>query len=110
MEKMDEKKDEIMARIKEFQKAKGLSERKLSKSIGIDERAFNYYSRGREYPSKVLFNLLSVYKELSAEWLMRGNGEMYSDASSKDYESLLAENKTLLKTIDLLLSKHEDEK
>lgn len=79
----------INARIAEIIKAFGDSESAFAKRLEVSSSVmFNIVNpKGRKsYPSgPVLEKLLSLElggKQISAEWLMRGNGEMLSEGAS----------------------------
>lgn len=68
----------IIERLNKFIKYKGLTQRTFSINIGFNYSTLNNYLTGRrknidlEFIEKVIYH----YKDLSAEWLMRGIGEM----------------------------------
>lgn len=89
-------KESFIERLVKFKEAKGLSNAKISKALGIEPRTFNYYFEGRRTPAFVLERILLAYPELSAEWLLRGEGEMFIDGSEKaSIDDLLEKNRTL---------------
>jgi len=83
--------EQTINRLKQFKDYKQLSFTKMGKALGIDQRTFNYYFEGRRVPACVLEKALQVYPELSAEWLMRGEGDMLreDDTEKASTESLL---------------------
>lgn len=50
---------------------------KLARDLGMNTRTVTQYVEGETKPSvDFLVNILSAYPDISAEWLMRGKGEM----------------------------------
>lgn len=100
---------EIVQRIKKLVEAKTNGNKKeFAAIIGIVQVTFNRYvneERGMSY--EVIDAILSAFPEVSAEWLLRGKGEMIkmpsagvvNDPSLSDIEkeniALRAENKLL---------------
>lgn len=49
----------------------------FANTIGMNQVTINDYINGKRKPSLALaYNILQVHSEISAEWLMRGEGEM----------------------------------
>lgn len=56
-----------------------MSERAFAEAMGISQQALNNYTRGtNRIPVMLLERILKKYPQLSAEWLMRGRGNMLS--------------------------------
>lgn len=89
--------EQTINRLKQFKEHKQMSLTKMGKALGIDQRTFNYYFEGRRAPACVLEKALEVFPELSAEWLMRGEGDMIreDDAEKVSTESLIDRIETL---------------
>ena len=69
---------DIVLRIKELIEKKGCTVNSFSKEIGISQVTLNNYVRLNRYPAyETLHAILHRYPDVSAEWLMRGEGEMY---------------------------------
>lgn len=67
----------VLERIKEFIDYKGLSIAAFERSIGMSNASFGKSLKNKgAIGSDKIENILSKYKELSAEWLLTGNGEM----------------------------------
>lgn len=67
----------INQRIREFINSLGVNDNQFAKSIGITQSVIaSMFSRNTEPSSKVIVSILNAYANLSAEWLMRGEGEM----------------------------------
>lgn len=82
--------DKLRIRLLEFMAAKGLSVNSLSKVIGVQTRTLNNQVKtSTSISAGTLLEILFHYKDLSAEWLLRGVGSMYIKESERDiYETL----------------------
>lgn len=76
----------INQRIREFINSLDVNDNQFAKSIGITQSVIaSMFSRNTEPSSKVIVSILNAYANLSAEWLMRGEGEMIKcDNSAKE--------------------------
>ena len=52
--------------------------------IGIDQSSFKAIVKGTEPTFSTLYSILQANPNLSAEWLMTGQGEMYKDSSTSN--------------------------
>lgn len=69
---------EIVQRIKDIIKSKDCTVNSFAREIGIAQRTLNNYVLLGRYPSyETLHAILHRYPDVSAEWLMRGEGEMF---------------------------------
>lgn len=69
---------EILQRIKDLIEAKGCSVSSFSKKIGIRQTTLNTYLKYDRYPAyETIHAILHTFTDVSAEWLMRGEGSMY---------------------------------
>ena len=69
----------MIERLIEFIRSIGMSERAFAEAMGISQQALNNYTRGaNRLPVSLLERILKKYPQLSAEWLMRGRGNMLS--------------------------------
>jgi transcriptional regulator with XRE-family HTH domain len=67
----------ILLRIHQFAESQGLSIRELERSSGITQGLIaKAIKNGSEIGSDKLENITQTYGMLSAEWLLRGEGEM----------------------------------
>lgn len=67
----------ILLRIHQFADSQGLSIREIERSIGVTNGLIAGAIRNnREIGSDKVENILQTYERLSAEWLLRGEGEM----------------------------------
>ena len=76
----------ISARIRSFIDHIGLTDNAFAKKIGITQSVIaSMFKRQTEPSSKLISAILQTYTDLSAEWLMRGNGLMnLSEAKNDD--------------------------
>lgn len=69
---------EIVQRIRTLIENKGYTVNSFSKEIGIAQVTLNNYFRLNRYPAyETLHAILHRFTDVSAEWLMRGEGNMY---------------------------------
>lgn len=69
--------DAVLQRIKSLINSEGISITSLSKSIGIPQPTLNRQINGESSMNLITINsLLNYYKDVSAEWIMRGEGSM----------------------------------
>ena len=67
----------MLERLNEFIAVKGKSMKAFEESVGMSNGALGTtIKNGQGIRSDKLENILSVYPELSAEWLLRGTGSM----------------------------------
>lgn len=75
----------VKERIIQFIEFKGISTNAFEKSIGASK---SYISNTKNISADIASNILLVYSELSAEWLLRGEGEMLKRSNiSQDEDS-----------------------
>lgn len=77
----------MINRIKQLQDVLGVSENELAQRLGMSQSTLNSYTLGKRKPSYDLAeSILATFVDVSAEWLMRGEGTMYiSDLPSTDH-------------------------
>ena len=69
---------EILQRIKSLIEIKGYNINSFSKKIGIAQVTLNNYFRLNRLPAyETLHAILHTFPDVSAEWLMRGEGDMF---------------------------------
>lgn len=74
--------DVIVQRIRKVVESKGLSVTALSKIIGVVQQTLNRQISGDgAMPLSTVDKFLSSFPEISAEWLLRGEGEMMKGAN-----------------------------
>lgn len=70
----------MIDRIKSIITAKGVKRIGFAAAIGISKGTLDNYLDGKNKPSLPLAEgILRAYPDISAEWLMRGEGSMYRD-------------------------------
>lgn len=68
----------MINRIKQLQDVLGVSENELAQRLGMSQSTLNSYTLGKRKPSYDLAeSILATFVDVSAEWLMRGEGSMY---------------------------------
>lgn len=68
-------------RILKFLGQEGLSATKFADEIGVQRSSVSHILSGRNNPSfEFIQKILSRYKNINAEWLMLGNGNMFKKA------------------------------
>ena len=68
----------MIERINELMRKEGLSELQFAKRIGVPQSSVNGYLSGKNTPpTKFLTSVITEFSDVSAEWLMRGEGPMY---------------------------------
>lgn len=79
-------KDAVLQRVKELFDIKGFkSEKSLAEAIGIKQRTFNQQLTGQRALSlDTVLAILSTFDDLSAEWLLRGKGEVLDEDNMKN--------------------------
>lgn len=87
-------KEDVLNRLLEVYKEKSTSETQFAKRIGANQKTINQQFKGeRAISLDTILLVVSSFEDISAEWLLRGKGEMYlKEASSADeIEALKAE-------------------
>lgn len=104
---------DILERILMLMDSKGLNQNSFSKSIGISQSTIaTYYSKNRLPAYETLHAILTTYTDISAEWLMRGEGPMFvsdrlpvmrgdESESEEDLHVLLAQKEAELEDMKL---------
>ena len=68
----------ILKRLNEFRAKENLSVNAFSKAIGMGQATVNNYFIGnRKLSFELIDKTLAAFPNLSAEWLLRGIGNMY---------------------------------
>ena len=92
----------MINRIKAVVAWSNLTETQFAKKIGVTQSSLNRTLRGAtEIPFKVVSSILANFDGVSAEWLMRGRGEMIESDIMSDY------NKKLDNLIDVIAMQQE---
>lgn len=68
----------ILQRIKDLINAKGFTVNSFAHEIGIAQTTLSTYFKKDRFPAyETLHSILAAFPDVSAEWLMRGEGSMY---------------------------------
>ena len=82
----------IYQRVKLVLEDKSISVNALSKQINVAQATLNPQLRGdRTLAANIVAKILDVFPDVSAEWLMRGVGTMYSNHDTDDSSYMVAE-------------------
>lgn len=92
-------------RIQKIIDKQGISLNAFAQEIGVNRSTVSHILTGRNKPSvEVLQKILKRFPELSSDWLLLGNGSMYtqkesSDTSSSSQKSVQEAYKTVKKVV-----------
>lgn len=92
----------MINRIKEVLTYTNMSEMQFAKKLGVTQSMLNRTMRGAtEVSYKLLNSILTNFKDISAEWLMRGDGSMLIG------EDKAAQDKRIEKLVDVIAMQQE---
>lgn len=75
-------KEAVLQRIIDVSKTKSDSETQFAKMIGANQKTINQqFKKERSLSLDTVLGILSSFEDISAEWLLRGEGEMYKTVS-----------------------------
>lgn len=75
----------VFQRIKEFLEVKQISLNSLAKTLNMNQSTVLRQVKGEQTLSSTLVeNFLEAFPDVSAEWIMRGKGSMYTDDSYRN--------------------------
>lgn len=90
----------MVERIKELIAYTGLSDRAFALKCGLKQNTFSRQLNGlNEVSTQTALSILSTFPEISAEWLLRGTGEMLLTSEQPTASN---ENDRLSKLIDTI--------
>lgn len=95
---------EIINRIQELVdvKTESNSKRSFASIIGVPERTFSTYLKTGRTPSlEVIDAILTAFPDVSAEWLLRGKGEMYKSEMVEDNTPMVIKGDSGLTILDM---------
>ena len=99
----------VLQRLKEYIDRKGISVSAFEKSVGMSNASFGKsLKNGGAIGSDKLENILKIYPELNAEWLLTGSGNMIRPSAEAEPQKEGLEQELIAlqrKTIDLLEEK-----
>ena len=101
---------DILTRLKEIVAYSGMSIRALAIRSGIPQKTLDNQIKGlRGISIETVVSILQAYPEISAEWLLRGNGEMLirKEDNSEDIARIRGLVDTITTLNDALRSKSE---
>ncbi len=76
--------EELVERINKIREYKGLTSKALASEIDMKYSTMNNYLNGKQMPTaEFICRILSKYLDISAEWLMRGEGAMIKKESQE---------------------------
>ena len=82
----------IYQRVKLVLEDKSISVNALSKQINVAQATLNPQLRGdRTLAANIVQKILTAFPDVSAEWLMRGEGTMYINQDADDSSYIVAE-------------------
>ena len=91
----------INGRIREIILSAGITDNAFAKRIGVTQSVIaSMFQRGTEPSAKVLTSILLTYEDISAEWLLRGKGQMLLSEVTPDPN--IEQMKRLVDTITTL--------
>lgn len=74
---------ELIERMRFIAEIKAKSERSFAITIGINQPTVHNYMTGKRQPSlEFILATLATYPDVSAEWLLRGEGTMQKESAS----------------------------
>jgi len=64
-----------------------VSDNKFAQAIGVNQKLLsNMFIRGTDPSSKTISSILNTFKNVSAEWLLRGEGDMIISEKNSEYK------------------------
>ena len=91
----------INGRIREIILSAGITDSAVAKRIGVTQSVIaSMFQRGTAPSAKVLTSILLTYEDISAEWLLRGKGQMLLSEVTPDPN--IEQMKRLVDTITTL--------
>lgn len=90
----------IKDRILEFVKTQDISVRSFCSKVGINNALLSPSAMNSKFKTDKVFNILNIYPELSAEWLLRGEGEMIRKVEPEAPSCATQEILTLIKSLN----------
>lgn len=76
---------DIRDRIKLIIETEGVTQAAFAESTGINTSTLNHVLTGRNNPSiEVITKILNTYPQYESEWLLHGNGSMWTEAYSEE--------------------------
>lgn len=80
----------IIFRIKQFADSQGISNRALERTMGVSEGTMSKaFRKNTEIRTDNIESIVESYPQLSAEWLLRGEGEMLKQEAVSESEMIM---------------------
>ena len=96
-------------RIQKIIDKQGISLNAFAQEIGVNRSTVSHILTGRNKPSvEVLQKILKRFPELSSDWLLLGNGSMYTQESSVTSSSSQKSVQEAYKTVDKVVVFYTD--
>lgn len=94
---------EIVERIMRLVELKAKSKREFASMIGIEQTLFNNYMIGKRGGMNydIVDAILTTFPDVSAEWLLRGEGEMYKSEMVEDNTPMVIKGDSGLTILDM---------
>lgn len=74
----------IKDRIEKIISEEGITSSKFADEIGTQRSSISHILSGRNKPGlEIIKNILNRYRNINAEWLINGRGNMYKDSGNK---------------------------
>ena len=76
----------VYERINQLMEKERITPRKLAETIGVGPQSvYNYLTGKQKAPMSFVMMILESFPDVSAEWLIRGNGEMLLPSKKSPY-------------------------
>ena len=102
-----EKADAVRNRINDVLREKGLTENSVAAGVSaVQSRLNSQLSHGGKITLDTILRILDACPDVSAEWLLRGTGEMYKSAKITGANSVTGCNATVIGQQTAILSEN----
>lgn len=102
-----EKADAVRNRINDVLREKGLTENSVAAGVSaVQSRLNSQLSHGGKISLDTVLRILDACPDVSAEWLLRGTGEMYKSAKITGANSVTGRNATVIGQQTAILSEN----
>ena len=96
----------VLQRIRDIMLAKNMSENAFAKACNIGQKTLNStFNRGGDVKFSTLYQILSTFPDVSAEWLMRGDGSMNRQKNDEKTISITNVHRSTTGNIDSSVGK-----
>lgn len=102
-----EKADAVRNRINDVLREKGLTENSVAAGVSaVQSRLNSQLSHGGKITLDTILRILDACPDVSAEWLLRGTGEMYKSTKITGANSVTGRNATVIGQQTAILSEN----